>query len=152
MVKTTGDVRLPDESVVSRGAKVVGHVTQAKALSGGDAESSLGIAFDKIELKDGKTVTIAGIIRALAPPTDAKPGFQDEAAGVGYGDMKQTITNSQGGTKWAPVPALYEQSEGVQGIKDLQLKSDGVITSDGKTVKLDNGSQILVRAQLAGGN
>src|SRR5690242_15749090 len=35
--------------IIPSGSKVVGHVTQAKARSKGDPESTLGLAFDKIE-------------------------------------------------------------------------------------------------------
>ena len=50
-LRTTTSVRLPDETTVPSGAKIFGHVTDAKARSKGDSESSLGIAFDKIEFK-----------------------------------------------------------------------------------------------------
>ena len=39
---------------------------------------------------------------------------------------------------------------GVLGVKNLRLGADGVLTSDQKTVKLDSGTQIMVKAQIAG--
>jgi hypothetical protein len=148
VVKTAGNVRLADGTVISRGAKVVGHVTEAKARSGGETESSLGIVFDKIELPGGKTLAITGVIQAFAPNPNP-----DQGESVNYGGMNQTLQHSTptaGGTS-PVVPILSEDSVGIQGIKNLQLGSDGVFKSDQKTVKLEYGSQVVLRAQLASG-
>jgi hypothetical protein len=149
VVKTAGNVRLADGTVISRGTKVVGHVTEAKARSGGEAQSSLGIVFDKINLSDGKTLAITGIIQAFAPNPNP-----DQGEGVNYGGMNQTLQHSTptaGGTS-PVIPILSEDSVGIQGIKNLQLGSDGVFKSDQKTIKLDFGSQVVLRAHLASGS
>lgn len=149
VVKTAGNVRLADGTVISRGAKVVGHVTESKTRSGSETQSSLGIVFDKINLSDGKTLAITGVIQAFAPNPNP-----DQGDGVNYGGMNQTLQHSTptaGGTS-PVVPILSEDSVGVQGIKNLQLGSDGVFKSDQKTVKLDYGSQVVLRAQLASGS
>ncbi len=149
VVKTAGSVRLADGTVISRGTKVVGHVTEAKTRSGGETQSSLGIVFDKINLSDGKTLAITGVIQAFAPNPNPEQG-----EGVGYGGMNQTLqhaTPTAGGTS-PVIPILSEDSVGIQGIKNLQLGSDGVFKSDQKTVKLDYGSQVVLRAQLASGS
>ena len=36
VVKTIGDMRMSDGTVIPRGTKVIGHITEAKARSGGD--------------------------------------------------------------------------------------------------------------------
>ncbi|MFZ0957578.1 MAG: hypothetical protein WAN60_14620 [Candidatus Sulfotelmatobacter sp.] len=149
VVKTAGNVRLADGTVISRGAKIVGHVTEAKARSGSNTQSSLGIVFDKINLSDGKTLTITGVIQAFAPNPNP-----DQGEGVNYGGMNQTLQHSTptaGGTS-PVIPILSEDSVGVQGVKNLQLGSDGVFKSDQKTVKLDYGSQVVLRAQIASGS
>ncbi|HLW86333.1 MAG TPA: hypothetical protein VKR60_14030 [Candidatus Sulfotelmatobacter sp.] len=148
VLKTAGAVHLADGTVIPKGAKVVGHVTEAKARSGSETESSLGIEFDKIDLAEGKTLAIKGVVQAAAPNPNSESG-----GGVDYSGMNQTLqhaTPSAGGTV-AVAPVLTEQSVGVQGIKNLQLGSDGVFKTDGKSVKLDYGSQIVLRAQTAGG-
>ncbi len=148
VVKTAGAVHLADGTVIPRGTKVIGHVTEAKSRSGSDSQSSLGIVFDKIELPEGKTLASTGIIQAVA----ANPN-PDSSSGIDYPGMNQTLqhsTPSAGGT--TPVaPILTEQSVGVQGIKNLELGSDGVFKSDQKAVKLDYGSQVVLHAQLASG-
>src|SRR5271168_5153143 len=105
VVKTAGNVRLADGTVISRGAKVVGHVTEAKARSGSDAQSSLGIVFDKIDLSDGKTLAITGVIQAFAPNPNP-----DQGESVNYGGMNQTLQHSTptaGGTS-PVIPILSE--------------------------------------------
>ncbi|MGD0214936.1 MAG: carboxypeptidase-like regulatory domain-containing protein [Terriglobales bacterium] len=145
VVKTIGDVHLSDGTLIPRGAKVIGHVTEAKARAGGDPQSSLGITFDKVELKDGKTLAIAGVIRAVGPPNETQGG-----GGVDYGGLSQTVQHTSAGTNWGATPGLNGDSVGVIGIKGLELSSDGVLKSGDKTVKLDSGSQIILKAQLGG--
>jgi hypothetical protein len=149
VVKTVGAVRLADGTVLPRGTKVVGHITEAKSRSGSDAQSSLGIAFDMIDLPDGKTLAITGVIQAFAPNPNP-----DQSGGIDYGGMNaqlQHATPTAGGPV-AVAPILSEQSVGVQGVKNLELASDGVFKSDAKTLKLDYGSQVVLRAQLGSGS
>jgi hypothetical protein len=146
--KMATTLRLKDGTVVSRGTKILGQVTEAKARSKGDVESSLRIVFDKISLPGGKDLTITGVIQAVAPPP--KPG-ESPWAGVGYGSIDQSLEKPPT-PHMDPkaLPILNEQSEGVLGIKDLQLGADGVLTSDQKSVKLDSGTQIMIHAQIGG--
>ena len=46
--RIAADLRLKDGTTIPLGSKVTGHVTEAKARSKGDAQSALGIVFDKI--------------------------------------------------------------------------------------------------------
>jgi len=146
VVKTIGDMHLPDGTVIPRGTKVIGHVTEAKARSGGDPESALGIVFDKVELKD-KTLAITAVIRAVGPPHETQGG-----GGVDYGSLNQAVQHTSAGTNWGATQGLNGDSVGVQGIKGLELSSDGVLKSGDKAVKLDNGSQIILKAQLGAGS
>jgi hypothetical protein len=146
--KTAANLQLRDGTAISRGAKVVGHVTQAKARSNGDAESSLAIVFDQIDLPGGKNLAMTAIIQAVAPNPNAGVSTGGE---IGYGGMNETIEKSSTVQfAQASVPSLNEQSVGVLGIKNLRLGTDGVLTSDQKAVKLDSGTQMMVQAQVTG--
>jgi hypothetical protein len=146
--KTAAVLHLTDGTLISRGAKVVGHVTQAKARSSGDAESALGIVFDKIDLPDGRDLAITSMIQAVAPNPNAGV---DTGGGISYGGLNEMIEKSaMPQSNQSSVPRLNEQSVGVLGIKNLRLGTDGVLTSDQKTVKLDSGIQIMIQAQIAG--
>ncbi len=146
VVKTIGDMRMSDGTVIPRGTKVIGHITEAKARSGGDPQSSLGIVFDKVELKD-KTLAITAVIRAVGPPHETQSG-----GGVGYSGLNLTLEHATSGTNWGATQSLNGDSVGVQGIKGLELSSDGVLKSGDKTVKLDSGSEVILKAQLGAGS
>ncbi|MGA7080045.1 MAG: carboxypeptidase-like regulatory domain-containing protein [Terriglobales bacterium] len=147
VVKTVGDMHLSDGTVIPHGAKVIGHITEAKARSGGDPQSSLGIVFDKVELKD-KTLAITAVIRAVGPPQETQGG----GGGVGYSGLNQTLEHATSGTNWGATQSLNGDSVGVVGIKGLELSSDGVLKSGDKTIKLDSGSQLILKGQLGAGS
>lgn len=94
--RVTQDVRSGGRVIVPRGAKLIGHVTEAKARTKGEAnaESELAIAFDHAILKSGEQVPVHAVIQALsAPPPPvssygdmsnagaAAPGMQPSAGG-----------------------------------------------------------------------
>lgn len=64
--KTTEAVKAEGRTVIPRGSKLVGHVTQASARAKGEAESSLGIVFDKAILKNGEEIPLNVAIQAMA--------------------------------------------------------------------------------------
>jgi len=54
------------KTVLPKGTKVIGHVTQASARGKGDAESSLGVVFDRAILKNGQEIPLNVAIQAVA--------------------------------------------------------------------------------------
>lgn len=56
-----------DRTILPRGTKLVGHVTQATARAKGDNESTLAISFDKAILK-GEDMPLNATIQALGAP------------------------------------------------------------------------------------
>ena len=140
-------IELSNGIVIPRGAKIVGHVIASKARSKGDSESSLTIVFEKVTLADGKVLNIKGYFQAVAP----NPEAGESGGGVDYGNsINRTLQHAgPGETSHNAVPVLNAQSVGVEGIKDLALDGQGVLTSPGKTVKLEHGSQMILRAELA---
>ncbi len=139
--KMAGGIRTSDGTMIPRGAKVVGHVTQAKARSKGDTESALAIAFDKIIRPGGGDIPIKSVVQAVAP----NPSSGTDSGGVSYSGLSEATEKGALSSQTArSVPILNEQSRGVLGIKNLQLGPDGVLISSGKEVKLDSGTQILL--------
>ena len=76
---TTEAIKSQGKTVVPKGCKLVGHVTRASARGKGDADSALGIAFDKAILKNGEEIPLNGSIQALASG--------ESAANVGGSDV-----------------------------------------------------------------
>jgi hypothetical protein len=139
-------IELPDGTVIPREAKIIGRVIDSKARSKGDPQSSLTIAFEKVELPQGKTLEIKGRLQAVAP--NPNPG--DSSSGVDYGtSMNRTLEHAgAGSTSTTSVPVLNAQSVGAQGLKDVALDDQGVLTSPGKTVKLDHGAQLMLKVEV----
>src|SRR5260370_37002815 len=63
---TTEAVKSEGKTVIPRGAKLVGHVTQASARAKGESESSLGFVFSKGYRKTGQEIPLNAGIQALA--------------------------------------------------------------------------------------
>jgi len=63
---TTENVKADGKTVLPKGAKLLGHVTQASARAKGDAETTLAITFDRAILKSGEEVPLNVAIQAMA--------------------------------------------------------------------------------------
>lgn len=178
VAKISQDMLSNGQIVIPHGAKIIGHVTQAKAREKGEPESTLGIAFDKVMTKDGKEVPLNASIQALGAPISnfsaGNPGGNppmSESGGMpgrmgGSGDTGASGSRNSGSAPGAPGGGgnypdatstgaqggsrpLASNATGVVGISGLSLGagSDGgsVITSENKNVKLDSGTQILLK-------
>jgi len=64
--RTTEPTKSNGKTVIPKGSKLVGHVTQASARSKGDSQTALGIVFDKAILKNGQEMPLNVAIQALA--------------------------------------------------------------------------------------
>lgn len=107
---TTEAVKSDGRMVIPKGAKVIGHVTQASARAKGESESALGIAFDKAILKNGEEIPLNVAIQALASAqsgasvagadTDTMGGMGASAAGSGVNGGRGAlggVTSTAGG-------------------------------------------------------
>jgi hypothetical protein len=95
--KLTQDVVADHKVVMHKGAKLVGHVTEAQARSKDNAESKLGVVFDKAVLKGGQEMAFSGVIQALAPPVQGTlSATGDESGNLGAG-MGSGSGSSMGG-------------------------------------------------------
>ena len=161
--ETVGVLHSASGLIVPTGSRVIGHITEAKARSKGDSESSLAMVFDKIEVAKGKELPMKGTLQAVGPSlgssgpdTGAAGGGQMMAGHGGEGTMAPPSSGSVAGPNSGirPLdntgthPILNAESTGVLGIRNLEMSKDSVLTSSGKEVKLDSGSQMLVRAEI----
>jgi hypothetical protein len=143
---------------IPSGSKVVGHVTSVETRAQGGPQSSLGIAFDKIELAGGKALPIHGLIQAVGP----NPRPEPTTGAAGSGTLSKD-TGSQGATVPGPVstvgnlgadpeqaagPQLNPHGTGVLGIRNLELDKDAVLVTTAKDLKLDSGTQVMIRAEI----
>jgi hypothetical protein len=166
-VETAGGFKLADGTLVPKGSKLTGHVTSAKARSKGDPESQLTVTFDKLNIANGKQLSIKGTVQAVFPAPDqemdasirgaATTAAGGSAGGVGpaggamasVGVVTDTKSGSNMGSDSHAQSALTPQSVGVHGIDNLQL-DNGVLTSKGKNVKLGGGVRLVVHVDIFG--
>jgi hypothetical protein len=145
--KLTGGITLPGGAQVPVGTKVIGHVTQVSSRGSGEAQSSLGIAFDKMSRGGGEDTTIAGTMQAVAP----NPNYDVSTGnnGVDYGNTLRSAMAPAGATSGdrPHTPQLTDESTGVLGIKNMKL-DNGVLTSSNKDLKLDAGTRILLSVTM----
>jgi hypothetical protein len=125
-------------------SRMVGHITEAKARSKGDAQSRLGIVFDKIKLEDGREAIITGHLRAVGPNPSHK-GFQNDRAFEPPKKPSSDVSSLADSRRQLPVVLVNQESQGVLNIPGLQLGADGVLTSTEKEVRLDPAMQITVQ-------
>jgi hypothetical protein len=155
--KISVDLLAHGQIVIPRNTKIVGHITTAKAHAKDSPDSSVGIAFDHLIMKDGKELPLKASIQAIAPPLaynnynnapggpagagDTSPQGPPASGNVGSGQMPRTATNTAGsygmnvpssGSDTGPnsnhVPVLTAQSQGAIGMNRISLSSEADAT------------------------
>jgi hypothetical protein len=174
--KVASVFRLANGRSLPIGSTVEGHVTQAVTRSKGVAQSSLGIAFDNVVLKDGTQLPLRATIQAVAAPPEwpisnpaygnqgmsppvMGPGTPSNPSGVPYpggtnnpgggypqGSAPQPQSPS-GQPDTANAPALGPQSTGVVGMRNVSLEPNSLLTSTEKDLKLEAGTEMILRVQ-----
>lgn len=157
-VETAGGFKLPDGTLVPKGSKLIGHVVAASAHSKGDPQSQLTLAFDKLNVANGKALTVKGAVQAVFPPPDeVDPGMPVTSSHQGgqvmptpeYKPTNDIKVGSNTSSTSGVAPAMDPKSVGVQGIDNLQLE-DGILSSHGKQVKLGSGVRMIVKVEILG--
>lgn len=169
--RTATDILAHGQIVLSRNTKIIGHITQAKARSKTSPDSTLGITFDHIRLKDGSEVPLPVVVQAIARPLQfgssaevnlpTRPGLPPGVSGrPQLGDASPSGVPTYPGdlaTPPDPMPqntstviALSPTSRGVVGMKGLSLETSGpvsVLSSNSGNVHLDTGTQLILLVQ-----
>lgn len=159
--RTTLAVLARGKVLIAEGAKITGHVTEAKTRSKDDAESVLGIVFDHAETVDGKelplntTVQAIGIGELRAASALQATDEHTYSAVPGPFSIEDTKPTQRDNDKDLPKaetsPALDIGSKGVIGVKAMELTEatdathGSLVRSLVKNVKLDNRWQLVLR-------
>jgi len=172
---TTEEFKYAGKTIIPLGAKLEGHVTEATARSKGDNGSTLAIQFDKAIAKKGEEIPLNVAILAIAAPQNDYSGMPgpgsdpmnttpNPASGASPMGTSHTPMATPGSANYPNLGAdsmpgamnvpLSPKRRGVYGLKDLKLIASSagtsettVITSDGKNVRLDSGTRLLLVAQ-----
>jgi hypothetical protein len=162
VARTAIPVRLSNGTLIPSGTNILGHLTEATALSKGNVQSSLGMIFDKIQITRKEELKIAGTLQAIAPPLDAGtdsgtfgPGRIPVFGGNLPASDAGTVPAPQAGTYNGTVPSakgatpvLSSKSSGVAGFRNLQMGADSLLTSTEKEIRLETGTQMVLKVAL----
>ena len=80
VLKTTDKVQTPDGTVIPRGSRLIGHVTEVHAYDIGMGPARIAIAFDHAELKNGQSIAVYTLIRGVSPNGMAATARQENDA------------------------------------------------------------------------
>lgn len=97
VVKTKAAVKTADGTVIPKGARLVGRVTDVQAHGSGNSDSRMAIQFDRAELKGGQSLAIHSTIESLQPPADLAANSVDDG-GLGAGPVGGGARASSGGS------------------------------------------------------
>lgn len=99
VLKTTDAIKSNGQTVVKRGARLVGHITEVQQRAQGSAASSIGLVFDRLEsgsLATPITATITSITQARAQ-TQARDDNAEAASDARTSSSARGSSSSSGG-------------------------------------------------------
>jgi hypothetical protein len=119
--RTTEAVKEDGKVVLPKGSKLVGHLTRASARGKGDDDSTLGVQFDRAELKSGQEMAVQLTLQAIAAP----PGV----AAIGGDDLQGTGTSgSMGGASRTGAGAPAPVGGAVSGAASTAARTTGDVS------------------------
>jgi hypothetical protein len=158
VLKTTEAIKSQGRTVVPKGARLVGRVTDVKQRAQGSAYSSIGLVFDKLESGSLSTPITATITSITQAQTAAPARDEDVGAGVdartsssasGGGGLLGGVTNTVGSTVGGVVDtttnaagqAVGTTTGAVSNISGLRIsESTNADVSGGTTLSLLGGN------------
>jgi hypothetical protein len=159
---TTEAAKSDGKTVIPKGTKLVGHVTQASARANGESESALGIMFDKAVLKNGEEVPLNVAIQAIASAqsstavagadVDTMGGMGGSAAGSGMAGGRSAlggVTSTAGGATGAVTNTAANAGSVAGGTVNSAANAGGSIagTSRGAVGGLNSAGQLTSNSQ-----
>jgi hypothetical protein len=104
--RTATDLKTNDGRIVlPKGARIIGHVTEASARGAGQPDSSLGLEFDKAILNSGQEIPLNATVQAVGAPPSSSYDHQTPAAdptgsrpAAPGGGVQSGTTASRGGS------------------------------------------------------
>ena len=142
--KTTQDVKSDGKVVLPKGTKVMGHITEVKAKSSGDANSTMGIVFDRAQLKNGQEIPLHVGIQAIAAAQNSA------MADTGAGDaMAMGSASGMGGGAVGSGGGMVRAGGGLVG--GAGSTATGVVGSTAGTVGSTAGGAVDSTGRVAAG-
>jgi hypothetical protein len=157
--KTAIDLTKNGQVVVPKGAKLVGHVNDAKAKQKGESDSSLTLAFDEMITKDGQHVAMPAVVQAIrawpqqsntgamAPDSGSSAGPAVAPGGMsGSGGRPMSTGSGQPGASEYPNANQTAGAGGSQSAEaqaPLTGETQGIIGLPDYSLSSSNGSSVI---------
>lgn len=104
--KTVVDLLSLGQIVIPGNTKIIGHVTEAKAHSKASPDSMVGIAFDRVLLKDGRELPLQAAVQAIGRPLqNASPRAVDDPMTATPAGLPSASQGQRGTMPGAPTTA-----------------------------------------------
>jgi hypothetical protein len=134
--RTTEATKSEGKTVLPRGTKLIGHVTECKQRGKEEKESALGIVFDKAVLKNGEEIPMNLTVRALAAAqTTATSSAGSDDFSTGGGAMGSARSSSGGA---------------LGGVRSTAGAATGAVTNTAANVPAVAGGAVNSTANAAG--
>jgi hypothetical protein len=172
VARTIDELRSESQVIAPKGVRIFGHVVEA-APRQGESPSTLGIAFDKMELGKGSEIPLKAVIQAAAKfesanlvaadsggysapasggaPSGRTGGGMPPAMGTGTGGAPNSGAAANPGAAPSEARSIAPNAQGVTGISGVSLSigaaQDSVFTSPKHNVKLEGGTQMILKVQ-----
>jgi hypothetical protein len=104
VLKTIEKVQTSDGTIIPKGARMIGHVTQVQAYSKEHGAALLGIAFDRVEMKNGQNVAMYMLIRGVSPSPSPTATNSMGSGGMMDASMQDGAPIGGGGTMAGGAP------------------------------------------------
>ena len=144
VLKTQESMKTADGTVIPKGTRLVGHVTQVQAHDKTSADSQMAIQFDRAELKNGQGLAIQSEIRSVAPPASAAMAesmqSEDSFGGGPVGGGVRTTGGASarsggglvggGGTVGAVANTTGRTAAGAGSVADDSVRTTGRVAGD----------------------
>jgi len=129
VLKTTEKVQTPDGTVIPRGSRLVGHVTEVQAYDIEIGPARIAIAFDHAELKNGQSIAVYTLIRGVSPSASSMAArtMKDDAM-MGMPVPLGGMVN--GGRMGPEQDGVYVRGAGATGGSDNRADGTADRTSD----------------------
>jgi hypothetical protein len=85
--------------VIRRGAKLIGHITEARANGQEQPKAVLGMVFDRVMLRPGAEMSFDAVLEALAPPVESPDVLSALSSSYGGGNAGGAQPISHGSAK-----------------------------------------------------
>jgi hypothetical protein len=148
-IRIVVDLLSEGQVVVPKDSKILGHISEVKARSKDSKDSMIGIVVDTLSTKEGGELAIQAVVQAIGRPVEQSSNYSSMAGGP-IGSSGGSRPSGSSGQPSSSGGSLDPRSQGVVGLKDLSLSTSeqgSVISSSHENVRLESGTQLMLRIQ-----